>query len=101
MFVVMNVVQVHEDKREAFESRFAESVSHLHKAEGFAGFELLRREGDGGGEYLVTSRWEDEDAFTGWLESDLFKQSHQHSEGEFAHSNEVRRYTVIGDKVTA
>ena len=44
MYLVMNVVHVHEEKREAFERTFLERDSHVHKAEGFAGFELLRRD---------------------------------------------------------
>ena len=56
MYLVMNVVHVKEERREAFERAFLERESHVHKAEGFAGFELLRRDQDG--EYVVLSRWE-------------------------------------------
>lgn len=97
----MNVVQVHEDKRSAFEQQFRERQSHVAKADGFVSFELLRREGEGAGEYLVSSNWESEEAFKGWVNSDLFKLSHQHANGELAHSNEVRKYMVIDTKVPA
>jgi heme-degrading monooxygenase HmoA len=97
----MNVVQVHEERRETFESAFLKRESHVSKAEGFAGFELLRREGEGVGEYVVLSRWESDEAFQAWVSSDLFKMSHRHADGELAHGSEVRHYEVIDTKVPA
>lgn len=99
MVVVMNVVHVDEERREAFERAFLGRESHVDKAEGFAGFELLRRDQDG--EYLVISRWESQQAFDTWVSSDLFKLAHRHTDGELAHGSEVRTYEVIDTKVTA
>lgn len=99
MVIVMNVVHVDEERREAFERAFLERESHVHKAEGFAGFELLRRDREG--EYVVLSRWESGEAFRSWVNSDLFKLSHQHADGELAHGSEVRHYEVIDTKVVA
>lgn len=99
MKIVMNVVHVDEAKREAFERAFLDRDSHLHKAPGFAGFELLRRDRDG--EYVVLSRWLSEEAFRNWVESDLFKLSHRHADGELAHGSEVRNYDVIDARVAA
>lgn len=99
MYTVMNVVHVREERREAFEQTFLERQSHVHKAEGFAGFELLRRDKDG--EYVVLSRWKDQDAFRDWVDSDLFRLSHRHADGQLAHSSEVRNYDVIDVKVPA
>lgn len=95
----MNVVHVREERREAFERAFLGRESHVHKAEGFAGFELLRRDREG--EYVVLSRWESDDAFKAWLNSDLFKLSHSHADGELAHGSEVRNYDVIDSRVPA
>lgn len=99
MYTVMNVVHVREERREAFERTFLERQSHVHKAEGFEGFELLRRDQDG--EYVVLSRWRSQDAFRGWVSSDLFKLSHRHADGQLAHSSEVRNYDVIDARVPA
>lgn len=99
MYLVMNVVHVKEERREAFEQAFLRRESHVHKAEGFAGFELLRRDQDG--EYVVLSRWESKEAFQGWVTSDLFKMSHRHADGELAHGSEVRNYDVIDARVPA
>ena len=99
MVVTMNVVQVKEERREAFEHAFLQRESHVHKAEGFAGFELLRRDREG--EYIVLSRWESDEAFKAWVNSDLFKLSHRHADGELAHGSELRQYEVIDSKVPA
>jgi heme oxygenase (mycobilin-producing) len=96
--IVMNVVQVHEERREAFERAFLERESHVHEAEGFAGFELLRR---GNGEYIVLTRWQSDDAFKAWVNSESFKRSHRHADGELAHGSELRSYDVIDARVPA
>jgi heme oxygenase (staphylobilin-producing) len=99
LVIVMNVVNVEEERREAFERAFLERERRVHRAEGFAGFELLRRDREG--EYVVLTRWESREAFLGWVNSDLFKASHGHADGELAHGSEVRHYEVIDTKVPA
>jgi len=99
LYTVMNVVRVKEENREAFERTFLERESHVHKADGFAGFELLRRDRDG--EYIVLSRWETPEDFRGWVNSDYFKMSHRHAEGQLADSSEVRNYDVIDTRIPA
>ncbi|HET6998045.1 MAG TPA: antibiotic biosynthesis monooxygenase [Solirubrobacterales bacterium] len=96
---MMNVVHVKEERREAFERAFLERESHVHKAEGFAGFELLRRDRDG--EYVVLSRWDNKETFQAWVNSDLFKMSHRHADGALAEGSEVRNYDVIDARVPA
>jgi heme oxygenase (mycobilin-producing) len=95
----MNVVEVKEENREAFERQFLERESHVHKAEGFAGFELLRRDRDG--EYIVLSRWESNEAFQAWVNSDLFALSHRHADGQLAEKSRVQNYDVIDTRVPA
>lgn len=98
--IVMNVVQVEEARREEFERHFLGRDSRVQEAEGFGGFELLRRDRDG--EYVVLTRWESEEAFQGWMKSDLFREAHRHAEGNPAASrNEVRIYEVLDTRVPA
>src|SRR6478672_5898574 len=99
LYLVMNVVHVNEERREAFERAFLERESHVHKSPGFAGFELLRRDRDG--EYVVLSRWESEEAFQAWVNSDLFQLSHRHADGQLAEKSRVRNYDVIDSRVPA
>ena len=98
MLIVMNVVQVSDEKKDAFEAAFLGRESHVHEAPGFAGFELLRR---GDGEYIVLTRWEDKASFQAWAGSDSFKRSHRHADGELAHGSELRTYEVIDARVPA
>jgi heme oxygenase (staphylobilin-producing) len=95
----MNVVHVPEENREAFEQQFLQRESHVYKAEGFAGFELLRRDRDG--EYVVLSKWENDAAFKAWVNGDLFKMSHRPADGQLADTSEVRHYEVIDTRVPA
>ena len=99
LLIVMNVVHVREERREAFEQAFLGRESHVHQAPGFAGFELLRRDREG--EYVVLTRWDDDASFKAWVGSDLFKRSHSHADGELAHGSEVRHYDVIDARVPA
>ena len=49
----------------------------------------------------MLSRWETKEAFREWVNSDLFKMSHRHAEGQLAHSSEVRNYDVIDTRIPA
>ncbi len=99
MFIVMNVVEAKEGRVADFERAFLERERLVQQAEGFVGFEMLRRDRDR--EYVVLTRWENEEAFESWVGSDLFKRSHRHADGQFAHGNEVRRYDVLDIEVAA
>lgn len=99
MFVVMNVVEAKEGRVEDFERAFRQRERLVQQAEGFVAFELLRRDRDR--EYVVLTRWENEETFKSWVGSDLFKRSHQHADGQFAHGNEIRCYDVLDVEVTA
>ena len=98
--VVMNVVQAAEGCADEFEQAFLNRERLLHQAEGFLGFELLRR--DRAAEYVVPTRWASEEAFRGWVRSDLFKRSHRRDgERVLAHGSEVRTYEVLEAQVPA
>ena len=99
MFVVMNVVEAKEGRVEDFERAFRERERLLTQAEGFVEFELPRRDQDR--EYIVLTKWESDEAFNAWVGSDLFKRSHRHADGQFAHGNEIRRYDVLDVEVAA
>lgn len=99
MYVVMNVVEANEGRVEDFESAFRNRERLVQEAEGFVGFELLRRDRDR--EYVVLTRWENEETFKSWVGSDLFKRSHRHADGQFAHGSEIRCYDVLDVEVAA
>lgn len=98
-YVVMNVVQVPISGADGFEQAFAKRQSALNEVDGFRGFELLKR--DSGEEFLVISRWRNEDAFNAWRSGDHFKRAHANAapdnapEGHAPTNSEVRSYTVL------
>ena len=77
-YVVFNVVQVPLSGADGFEQAFAKRQSSLKQVDGFAGFELLRREDVD--EYVVVSRWRNEEAFKAWREGEHFARSHAHAD---------------------
>jgi heme oxygenase (mycobilin-producing) len=95
MIVVMNVVRAVEGRAEDFERAFLTRERLLNQAEGFIGFDLLRRDKDN--EYVVMTKWESKQAFKDWVHSDLFKRAHsrERAEGQLAHGNELRVYEVL------
>ena len=101
MIVVMNVVRAVEGRAEDFERAFLTRERLLNQAEGFRGFELLRRDKDA--EYVVLTKWDSKEAFRNWVHSDLFKRSHSRDrdEGQLAHGNELRVYEVLDVEVPA
>ena len=48
------------------------------------------------GEYVVLSRWETKEAFSSWVNSDLFKMSHRHANGELHRHDQHRRPAQSG-----
>lgn len=98
-YVVMNVVQVPISGADGFEQAFARRQSALNEVDGFRGFELLKR--DDGEEFLVISRWKNEEAFLGWRNGQDFKKAHANAapdkapEGHRPSGSEVRNYTVL------
>jgi heme-degrading monooxygenase HmoA len=93
MFVAMNCVTVDADRAADFEQAFLQRERLLNHAPGFRGFQFLRR--DQGAEYVVLTHWESEDAFRGWVKSDLFRRAHSRERGGFGGHSEVRMYEVL------
>ncbi len=79
-FVAINALEVPEQRRELLEERFASRAGEVEKMAGFQAFELLRPVD--GTRYLVYTRWESEEHFRAWVESQAFERGHaQHSSG--------------------
>jgi len=103
MIVVMNVVTVDPENVATFEERFLTRERLLNEADGFAGFELLKREIDDGAEFSVMTHWDSQEAFQGWVQSDLFKRAHarDRANGSVARTSELRVYEVLDSEVPA
>ena len=74
--VKINVLEVPAEQRELLEKRFASRAGTVDSADGFEWFELLRPL-EGTDQYLVYTRWRDEESFQAWMEGPM-KAAHQH-----------------------
>ncbi|MFG2790084.1 antibiotic biosynthesis monooxygenase family protein [Streptomyces sp. NPDC048419] len=73
--VKINVLTVPAEQREVLEKRFAARASAVEGSDGFEEFELLRPV-EGTDQYLVYTRWRDEQSFQAWLKGPM-RAAHQ------------------------
>ena len=67
--------QVLEGKEEVFEGACRKVLDVMGEADGHDESQIFRRiDGGENAQYLIVSRWSDEDAFTGFVASDQFKK---------------------------
>ncbi|SDT77424.1 Heme-degrading monooxygenase HmoA [Streptomyces sp. TLI_053] len=64
--VKINVLTVPAEQREVLEQRFGARAGAVENSDGFEYFELLRPV-EGTDQYLVYTRWRDEESFQAWL----------------------------------
>jgi heme-degrading monooxygenase HmoA len=95
MIVMMNVLRARPGCGQDVERAFDARERLLSEFEGFAGFELLRRDEDD--EYISLTRWESMDAFEQWMSSEHFARAHskRHRYGEIVRGTELRRYELL------
>ncbi len=97
--VKINAIKVRKDLGPELEKRFAARAQEVEKMPGFEGFELLRPvEGDS--PYFVYTRWESEEAFRAWVESDAFRKGHaqsarEHGRESVSHGSELLSFEVV------
>lgn len=72
----INAITVPEGSGDELAHRFARRAGAVDRAAGFEGFELLRPT-DGRREWLVITRWRDEESFRAWTESPAFAHGHR------------------------
>ena len=79
--VKINAITVPEGRGEELEERFAHRAAAVENAPGFEGFELLRPV-EGESRYFVYTRWESEEAFQNWFNSQDFQRGHAQANQE-------------------
>ena len=103
--IKINAITVPADSGDELAKRFAARAGAVDGQEGFEGFELLQPTDDRL-QWLVVTRWRDEESFQAWMNSAAFGQGHQSdkpaAEGEaparppVAVSSELWSYQVAG-----
>ncbi|GHF58937.1 monooxygenase [Kitasatospora xanthocidica] len=79
--VKINVLTVPAEQREVLEKRFASRAGSVEGSDGFEWFELLRPV-EGTDNYLVYTRWRDEESFQAWMEGPMKSAHRNGAEGE-------------------
>jgi heme oxygenase (mycobilin-producing) len=91
--VVINAVNVPEERRAEFERRFAQREGQVSSAPGFEAFELMRPLS--GDRYLVYTRWRSMEDFESWHRSPDFAVGHkQHSDSDAPVSSASEVWTL-------
>lgn len=101
--IKINAITVPEGSGDELAHRFAARAGAVDGADGFEGFELLQPVDDRT-QWLVVTRWRDEDAFAAWLSSESFAHGHRSADeragGEaprpVSTHSEVWSYVVAG-----
>ena len=76
----INAITVPAEAGDELAHRFAARAGAVDGQEGFEGFELLKPT-DGRDQWLVITRWRDEDAFNSWVSSPAFADGHRGTAG--------------------
>jgi len=95
--VKINAIEVPEGRGPALEERFAKRASQVEKMPGFEHFELLRPV-EGESRYFVYTRWETEEHFRAWVESEGFKRGHAEARPDgppVAHGASLLAFEVV------
>lgn len=72
----INAITVPEEGGDELARRFGARAGAVDGADGFEGFELMRPT-DERRQWLVVTRWRDEDAFNAWVSSPAFAHGHR------------------------
>lgn len=78
--IKINAITVPADSGDELARRFAARAGAVDGQEGFEGFELLKPT-DERTQWLVVTRWRDEDSFQAWLTSPAFTEGHRGTAG--------------------
>ncbi len=99
--IKINAITVPEDSGDELARRFAARAGAVDGQDGFEGFELLRPT-DERHQWLVVTRWRDDEAFQGWVSSPAFAHGHAGANRPAPHggpvsvSSELWSYEVAG-----
>ncbi len=92
--VRINALTVPPDRARDLEERFAGRAGEIDHVDGFESFELLRPTA-GIDQYLVVTRWRDEDAFDAWRQSRAFDRAHRGDGSPAAESAQLWSFDVV------
>jgi len=86
--IKINAITVPAESGDELAHRFAARAGSVDGHDGFEGFELLRPTDDRT-QWLVLTRWRDQESFDAWTASAAFAQGHQGASAPAAHGGPV------------
>ena len=95
MFIAMNHFTVVPGREADFEEQWRRRRSYLGEVPGFVRFALLRGEGEG--EYISHTIWQDRAAFVAWTQSPAFAAGHRQGsvQGLLAGHPQLKLYDAV------
>ena len=94
MYSVTNRIMIKTGNGDDLEEVFGKRGSVQHEP-GFKSFELWKLQKEDDHEvYLVVTRWESEQDFKNWTQSDSFRQSHAGSHPDYILGGELSNYDI-------
>ena len=78
--IKINAITVPKESGDELAHRFAARLGAVDGQPGFGGFELLKPT-DERDQWLVVTRWDDEESFQAWVSSSAFREGHGHGHG--------------------
>jgi heme-degrading monooxygenase HmoA len=99
--IKINAITVPDESGDELARRFAARAGAVDDQDGFEGFELLQPT-DGRNQWLVVTRWRDDEAFNAWVSSPSFSHGHAGADRPSPHvgpvsvSSELWSYEVAG-----
>jgi heme-degrading monooxygenase HmoA len=99
--IKINAITVPADSGDELAQRFAARAGAVDGADGFEGFELLKPT-DERTQWLVVTRWRDQESFEAWTQSQAFAHGHQGASKPAAHggpvstASELWNYEIAG-----
>jgi heme-degrading monooxygenase HmoA len=99
--IKINAITVPDESGDELARRFAARAGAVDQQDGFEGFELLQPT-DGRNQWLVVTRWRDDEAFNAWVSSPSFAHGHAGADRPSPHggpvsvASELWSYEVAG-----
>ena len=93
--IKINAITVPADAGDELARRFAAHAGAVDNQEGFEGFELLRPTDDRR-QWLVVTRWRDEESFGAWVSSPAFAHGHAGADRPSPHGGPVSVASEFG-----
>jgi heme-degrading monooxygenase HmoA len=92
--IKINAITVPDDGGDELARRFAARAGAVDSQAGFEGFELLRPT-DQRHQWLVVTRWRDEEAFNAWVQSPAFAHGHAGADRPAPHGGPVATHSEL------